>query len=45
MKQNSRVIFPKKTSLEIESRLDVLRVEAMAVVKKYIEDKCGKNSQ
>ena len=45
MKQNSRVIFPKKTSLEIESRLDVLRVEAVAVVKKYIENECGKNGK
>ena len=44
-KQNSRVIFPKKTDLDTESRLTMLRVETMALVRNYIEEKCNKKGQ
>ena len=41
IKGNSRVILPKKVkNFEVEARLELLRIECMAVFKKYIEDEC-----
>ena len=41
VKGNSRVTFPSgPKSLEMESRLEVLRVEAMEVFRKYVREKC-----
>ena len=40
LKQNSRVFFPKKTDLDTESKLTMLRVEALAIVDQFRKEKC-----
>ena len=45
LKQNSRVIFPKKTTLEVESKLCMLREGSMGVIKNFINEKCGKGGK
>ena len=46
LKGNSRVFLPRKVkSFEVEAKLEMLRVESMAIFKQFIEEKCGKNGR
>ena len=46
IKGNSRVILPKKVkNFEVEAKLELLRIECMAVYKKYIEENCQKDGK
>ena len=46
LKGNSRVIFPKKMrDFDFESRLDLLRIEAMGVFEEYVRKNCNERGQ
>ena len=46
VKGNSSVRFPNRTgNFEMESRLEVLRVEAMEVYRRYVKEKCQANGK
>ena len=45
LKSNSRVIFPSKTSFEVESKLELVRTELLAAFKSYSQQNCKKKGQ
>ena len=45
-KGNSRVIFPRNVgNIDFESKLDLLRIEAMGIFKEYVRTKCISKGQ
>ena len=46
LKGNSRVFLPKRVkSFDMESKLEMMRVECYAVFRQYMDEKCGKNGR
>ena len=41
LKGNARVHLPKSEDLDLETKLDMLRIECMGEIKKYVSEKCG----
>ena len=42
LKNNARVIFPKTLDFQSEAKLELLRIEAMGVLRAYMREKCDR---